>query len=279
MCYSKSGENMLKIIVLNDNRNECTSLQCEHGLSLYIQTDKTKILFDAGQTDVFIKNAEKLGVDLKDLDSVVLSHGDYDHGNGLKFLNLQNKLNLFAHKDIFKDRISKRTSNYGGLNQSKEALKSKFNLNLSAKPMLVADNVIFLGQIEKINNFETGGLPMVDKNGKDYPHLDDSGIVIKTSKGLVIVSGCSHSGICNTVEYAKKLTGENEILAVVGGFHLKELDKKTEMTIKYFKENNIKNVLLAHCTADKVCSFMKEELPGVAKVVSVGKIYDWSVEC
>lgn len=268
---------MLKIIVLNDNRNNCDEFDCEHGLSLYIEANQTKILFDAGQSNVFINNAKKMGINLEKLDYVVLSHGDYDHGNGLKFLDLKNKIKLFAHNDIFKNRISKRTNKYGGLNQDKNSLKNKFDLVLSNKPTDICDNIIFLGEIEKTNDFEKGGLPMIDESGDEYPHHDDSGIVIKTTQGLVVISGCAHSGICNTIEYAKKITGEKNVFAVIGGFHLKEINDKTQNTKKYLKQNNVKNVLLAHCTSDEVCFDMAQHLSPMAQIISVGKIYEWSI--
>ena len=76
---------MLKISVLNDNRCEDKKFECEHGISLFIEYDGKRVLFDCGQTNIFMKNAKKLNIDLDEIDAIVLSHGDYDHGNGLKY--------------------------------------------------------------------------------------------------------------------------------------------------------------------------------------------------
>lgn len=263
----------MKIYILNDNRNEKECFMYEHGLSLYIETKFGNILFDAGQSDFFIKNAEKLGLNLVNTDVVVLSHGDYDHGNGLKFLNLGKKIRLVAHQDVFLNRISKRTGKYGGLNQTKLDLMKKFDLKLSIKPVKILENIYFLGEIEKTLDFDTGEFPMINDNGEEYKHLDDSGIVIISSEGLIVISGCAHSGICNTIEYAKKITGKSNVLAVIGGFHLKNVDDKTLKTIDYFKSNNIKQIFLAHCTSDAVCDEFNLQLKNQTIVVKVGDVY------
>ena len=265
---------MIKITVLNDNRCNDNNLECEHGLSLLIEDNDKKVLFDTGQTDIYLKNAKKLGIDLNDVESIVLSHGDYDHGNGLKYFD--KKVNLVCHPDFLKNRISKRTGKFDGLNQSKEELMDRFNLIRTDKTYNVTDNIIYLGQIDRITDFEKGkNLPMIDGSGETYKHLDDSGVVIKTEKGIIVISGCAHSGICNTVEYAKKVSNCNNVLTVIGGFHLKEIDEQTEKTIKYMKDNNIKQLLVAHCTSDVVCDEFKKELSVITTIVETGKIYEF----
>jgi len=264
---------MVKIVVLNDNRCNNDNFECEHGISLYIEYDGKKILFDCGQTDIFIKNAQKLNIDLSKLDAIVLSHGDYDHGNGLKYLDT--KTDLILHPDFALTRISKRTGNDNGLNQTRDELINKFNLIESRKPYNVTDKIIFLGQIDRKNDFEQGqNLPAWDENGETYQHLDDSGIAIKTENGLIVISGSSHSGICNTVEYAKKITGDNRVLAVMGGFHLKTVDECTEKTIEYMKQNNVQMVYLAHCTSDIVCEEFLKRMPGNTKIIKTGTEYN-----
>ncbi len=263
---------MVKITVLNDNRCEDKQLECEHGISLLIECDGKRVLFDAGTTDIFIRNAEKLNVDLSDIDAIVLSHGDYDHGNGLKYLNV--KTDLICHPDFDIVRISKRTGNNNGLNQTREELKQKFSLIESRAPYYITDNIIFLGEIDRKNFFEIGkNLPAWDEKGNTYPHLDDSGLVIKSKRGLIVFSGCAHSGICNTIDYAKRVTGENKVCMVIGGFHLKNIDEQTIETIKYVRDNDIGQVMLAHCTSDIVCDEFVRELPNVASVIKTGDVY------
>lgn len=263
---------MVRIVVLNDNRCDNDNYEFEHGISLFIECYEKKVLFDCGQTDIFMKNSKKLNINLNELDAIILSHGDYDHGNGLKYLNV--KTDLICHPDFMLTRISRRTGNNNGLNQTKKELAKEFNLIESRKPFYINDEIIFLGQIERNNNFEKGqNLPAFDENGEIYQHLDDSGLVIKTENGLIVISGCSHSGICNTVEYAKKITNENRILAVMGGFHLKEVNECTIKTIDYMKQNNVQKVYLAHCTSDEVCQEFEKRIPYKVKTMKVGEEY------
>lgn len=263
---------MVRIVALNDNRCDNDNFEFEHGISLFIECYGKKVLFDCGQTDIFMKNAEKLNINLNELDAIILSHGDYDHGNGLKFLNV--KTDLICHPNFMLTRISRRTGNNNGLNQTKGEITEKFNLIETKEPFYISDEIIFLGQIDRNNNFEKGqNLPAYDEKGKIYQHLDDSGLVIKTENGLIVISGCSHSGICNTVEYAKKITNENRILAVMGGFHLKEVNECTVKTIEYMKQNNVQNVYLAHCTSDIVCQEFLRQMPENAQVIKTGMTY------
>ena len=267
---------MLKIVVLNDNRCDNDSLKCEHGLSLYMEYNGKKVLFDAGQTDIFIENAKKLNVDLTKLDAIVLSHGDYDHGNGLKYLDVNT--DLICHPDFMLTRTSKRTGNYSGLNQTREELQEKFHLIETKQPYSISDEIIFLGEIERKDDVEKGkNLPATDENGNIYQHYDDSGIVIKTKEGIIVISGCSHSGICNTVEYAKKVAGDNRVLAVMGGFHLKEINECTLKTIEYMK-NRVQSVYLAHCTSDLVCQEFEKQIPDKTHIIKTGTTYEFEKE-
>jgi len=265
---------MIKIAILNDNRCENNIFENEHGLSFFIDAFGKRILFDSAQTDIFIKNAEKLKIDLNKLDAIVLSHGDYDHGNGLKYLNT--KTDLICHPDFSKTRISRRTGNNNGLNQTKKELEEKFNLIESKEPYYINDNIIFIGQIDKLNDFEPGkNLPAVDENNEIYKFPDDSGLIIKSKKGLIILSGCGHSGICNTITQAKKITGEEKVFAVMGGFHLKEVDDCTNKTMEFLKNNNVSEIYLAHCVSDAVCNEFLEKLPSKTKIVKTGMIYEF----
>lgn len=203
--------------------------------------------------------------------NVVLSHGDYDHGNGLKYFD--KKVDLICHPNCDCYRKSKRTGNFSGLDQTTEELENKFNVIKTSSPHWITKDVTFLGEIPRTNDFEGESFAMTDENGNEYKHLDDSGIVIKTEKGLIVISGCAHSGICNTIEYAKKITEENRILLVMGGFHLKEVDNKTLKTIEYLKENDVKSIMLAHCTSDIVCEEFLKQLPERTNIIKTGLTY------
>lgn len=234
----------MKLSVLTENTASQYFL-AEHGLSYFIEYDNKKILFDTGASDVFLQNAEKLNINTNDADVIVLSHGHWDHGNGLQFT--KNKP-LICHPNSFIKRFRKGEEKNIGLELSLKEIKSKFSLITSKEPYYIAPNIIVLGEIPRLNDFEAQATSFVDEYGKDDFVIDDTALAIIKNNELIIVSACSHSGICNITEYAKKITGINTVKAVIGGFHLKKQDNQTKKTIDWFKKNNVQRLLPSHCT-------------------------------
>ncbi len=235
----------MKLTVLTDNAAG-GRFQAEHGLSYLLETDGEKILLDTGHSDVFLKNARKMGINIQqDVQKIVLSHGHWDHGNGLKFL--RNKT-LITHPGSLRKRFRKRDHSPVGIEISSQEMASRFHLTLSEKPLKITDNLWFLGEIPRKNSFEsqTTAFEFAD-NSEDFVS-DDSALAAVVNNQLVIISGCAHAGICNIFEYAKEVTGISTIKAVIGGFHLKEPNEQTMQTIRYLKENHVEHVLPAHCT-------------------------------
>ncbi len=263
---------MIRITVLNDNRLCDPLLACEHGLSLYIESGDRRILFDTGNTDLFLRNAGKLGIRPEEADVIVLSHGDYDHTGGLRYLPGGQK--LLAHPACTSFRISRARGTFAGMPIEEAELKRKYRTGFSAAPADLGGNITFLGEIERKLDFEGKSFPMIDREGRTYPCPDDSGLMIETSEGLIVISGCAHSGICNTVEYAKKLSGRTKVRAVLGGFHLLSMDETAQKTLDYMREN-VERVYLAHCTADEVCEAFRTQLPDRTEVLGAGRVLEW----
>ncbi len=234
----------MKLSVLTENTASPYFL-AEHGLSYFIEYDNKKILFDTGASDIFLRNADKLNININDTDLLVLSHGHWDHGNGLKYI--KNKP-LLCHPEVFMKRYRKGTDEYIGINSTYDEIKGKFDLKFSKKPFYITENIVFLGEIPRLNDFEAQTTSFIDDDGKDDFVIDDTALALIKNEELIIVSACSHSGICNITEYAKKLTGINKIKAVIGGFHLKKQDNQTKKTIDYFKKNKVQRLLPSHCT-------------------------------
>lgn len=255
----------LKIQVLVDNNTYIDRYFVgEPAVSYYIEIDGNKVLFDSGYSDVFISNAEKLDIDLGDLTHVVFSHGHNDHTRGIKFLKDKydlSKVELVAHPNCF---IPKKEGNENiGAPFSVDEIKQIFIYNSQEKPFNISENCIFLGEIPTVHNFEKRakmGKYKVGDLWEDDCVLDDSAIVCKTDKGLFIITGCSHSGICNIVEYAKKVCGEDRIIGILGGFHLFELDDRLDSTIQYLEKEGIKMLYPCHCVSFKVKAKMNETL-------------------
>lgn len=232
----------LKITILNDNSagGQCSA---RHGLSFLIEAGRT-FLFDTGPSDIIFENARILGIGLEKVETIVLSHAHYDHTGGLKYFSGQE---VIAHPRVFAGHFRKDAS-YIGMPLSFEEARERFTLRLSREPLWLSDTVVFLGEIPRVNNFEAQTSPFLDEAGNEDFIPDDSGVAIKTNEGLVVISGCAHAGICNTVEQAVKVTGESRISAVMGGFHLNEDDEITSKTIEWLKAKQVKKVMPSHCT-------------------------------
>ena len=222
----------------------------QHGFSAFIEAEKN-ILFDTGSTDVFIYNAALLGIDLNATDLIVLSHGHWDHSNGLKALHAKGiKKKLLVHPGAFVDR-RKASGEYNGILYNQEEMAEKFDLILSREPYQITDNIYFLGEIPRLNDFEAQKTTFFYMNkGEELQDfvMDDTALAIKTEKGLVIVTGCSHAGICNIVEHAKKVADQDKVHIVMGGFHLLGDQAQLQKTIDYFLKNRVEHLYPMHCT-------------------------------
>jgi 7,8-dihydropterin-6-yl-methyl-4-(beta-D-ribofuranosyl)aminobenzene 5'-phosphate synthase len=234
----------MKISVLNDNApgKQCLS---EYGFSLFIEADK-RILFDTGHSDVFLQNAKRLNISIDTIDCIALSHGHWDHGNGLQHLD---RGTLVCHPKVFMERYNRKDNRFIGLSITREEAARKFNLILSSEPYEISSSIIFLGEIPRLNAFESQSTYFEDAEGKEDFVPDDSALVIKTLKGLVVISGCAHAGICNTTEYARKVTGIDKVHAVFGGFHLRNDKEQTLETIKYLSDLKVEKIYPSHCTS------------------------------
>jgi 7,8-dihydropterin-6-yl-methyl-4-(beta-D-ribofuranosyl)aminobenzene 5'-phosphate synthase len=233
----------LKISILSEN-SASHLCQAEHGLSYLIEYDK-KILFDTGASDLFKQNAEKMNLSLDDVETVILSHGHSDHGDGLKFIKGKQ---LICHPDVFMKRFSGQQLKPISLNVDFNVVSSLNSVTLTKEPYWISDKMLFLGQVPRILDFEQKVSNFFFEDKSPDLVMDDSALVINADFGLFVISGCAHSGICNTIEYACKLTGVNEVYGVMGGFHLKDNDLQTAETINYLKSKQLKIVMPSHCT-------------------------------
>jgi len=233
----------LKITVLNDNiaGRWC---RAEHGLSFRIEADRT-VLFDTSSSDLIAYNAKILNIDLQQIDTIVLSHGHDDHTGGLSLFEGQQ---LICHPDTFLKRTRKSNGTNLGIKWSEDEIRSKFHLVLSRDPIQLSEQIYFLGEIPRLTEFESKQTAFRKADGTDDFVMDDSGLAIVTSKGLVVISGCAHSGICNMTAHATKVTGIEKIHLVIGGFHLQNDDATTQQTIDWMKSMQVEQVIPSHCT-------------------------------
>lgn len=234
----------MKISILTDN-HPGGHTGAEHGLSYFIEHDGTRVLFDTGQSNLFQLNAAFMDIDVVNSDAIVLSHGHSDHGNGLDTLSGGK---LICHPGCFVKRYRNRDQSYVGLKNTKVELSEKFNLITTAVPNHIGERIIFLGEIPRITRFESRETPYSLEDGSPDFIEDDSAVVLLLNDGLFVITGCGHSGIVNTLEHARNVTGENRLFGIMGGFHLKENNEQTKETISYLKKNKVKHVYPSHCT-------------------------------
>lgn len=255
----------MKLIVLVDNNTATDEhFLAEPGLSYWIEKDNKYILFDTGFSDIYIENAKKLNVDLAKTDYIVLSHGHNDHTTGLKFFPHPSKrITLITHPDCLLPKYI-TDDYYIGSPVSLEEAGDKFNYVQSKESYFIAPDIVFLGEIKEKYGFEkknpTG---YIIKNNQREPDLllDDSAISIRTKKGIVIVTGCSHSGICNIISATKEAFKNEKIYSVIGGFHLRnESEDKLQKIVEVFKEEVVGPIYPAHCTDLKAKSFLGKYL-------------------
>ena len=241
---------LLKVLVDNTTFTGHRFDGGESGLCYYIEDDGHKILFDTGLTDLFLRNAKVQGVDLDQVDTIILSHGHYDHCGGLKyFFDRKRPVRVICHPETFVKRV--RDGLDMGPSLSLEEMQERCELIMTDKPYQVTSHITFLGTIPRKLEWEgkknVGQLVEGDKLLPDYIN-DDSAAIYKDEYGVFVISGCAHSGICNIVEYAKVVGESDNICGVIGGFHLLKLDEQAERTIQYFKDEMITNVYPCHCT-------------------------------
>lgn len=251
------GKDMKLTVLVEDSILKHKQLLAEHGLSFYIEVDGQKILFDVGESDIFIHNAKKLGIDLSDLDYIVLSHGHYDHTCGLKHYIEQiapitvKKPILLTHPDSFLPKMEEERGNIG-MNVSKAELEKYFEVKTTVEPYKISESLIFLGQIPRKNDFEAQEpICHIEKDGALHDDFcqEDSALVYQSDDAISIITGCSHSGICNIVDYAVELCGKKKISAIIGGFHLCETPCDVlQKIISHLKKYYIDTIYPCHCT-------------------------------
>lgn len=269
----------MQLTVLTDNNTYIDQYYLgEPAVSYFIEDDGKHILFDTGYSSVFLDNAKAMGIDLKKTDVLALSHGHDDHTGGLAWLFdtvSDHVVELVAHPLVFDEKEIEGLSICSPFR--KREMASKCRMRLSEKPVKISSHITFLGQIPSLFPFEER-----KKIGKrreeggewqdDYVD-DDSALVCQSERGISIITGCSHSGICNIIEYARQVCGCDRVLSVIGGFHLPELDERAKKTIEFLEGLRLETAYPCHCTSFSVRAAMSLKIP--VKEVGVGLQFNW----
>lgn len=277
------------ITILCENRAGLTkNIMGEHGFSALVEKDGQKILLDTGQGLALKPNAKTLSIDLSQIDTIVLSHGHYDHTGGLsQLLPFSQKTRVICHPDVFGPKYSHNIYNvnkpfkYIGPPFSKDVLKADPNCELILQKdfQKISDQIFFSGQVSRVTGFEINDKRLKLKHQKgfsDDPLFDDTSLLIETRKGPVILTGCAHSGIVNTMKHFENMTGHKQFHAVIGGTHLGFLNSKDQLekTMDAFEIYGLDLIAVSHCTGNEASAICYNRFKEKFSFANAG----WAIE-
>ncbi len=227
------------------------------------------ILLDTGTSFSAVHNAETLGIDLSRVDKIVLSHGHYDHTGGLREVlrRMRKEVEIIAHPDIWQSKYFRsegKPDRHIGIPFQREKLESSgARFRLTREPIKITENVWTTGEVPMVTEYETIDTSLFIKQGSDFqpdPVLDDQALIVKTEPGLVIILGCAHRGMINTIYHAREITGIREVQAVIGGSHLVGAsEERLWQSIAAIRESGVQKLGLCHCTDLPVISLLAQE--------------------
>ena len=278
----------MKITALMENTKNNEDLACEHGLSLYIEFGEKKILLDTGASGSFLSNGEKLGVNIEEIDMVVLSHGHNDHGGGmLAFFSSNSIGKMYLKKEATKDYYSKNDEDKKYIGLNKDVLEDNWSrLEFINEFTEVDKNIFIVTDIKGEYPLPEGNknLYMEDKyelKRDEFNH--ELVLVIRGEGGIVVFTGCAHNGIINIIKTVKDTFPKEKIKGIIGGFHLmtegkwegacmenEEIDKIS----KVIMDEEIGRVYTGHCTGEKGYLRLKEKLGDRIEYLSGGAMID-----
>jgi len=229
----------------------------EHGLTFLIETKSGCVLFDTGRSGtVLLHNLELLGIEPEAINALAISHAHYDHTGGLPTLLDQiARIPLYAHPDLFRERFSRREELKSvGLPLEREVLEQRLAFQLSARPTEILPGVWTTGEITDRAEPEGRSAHHLVRGVEGWepdPYRDDMALVLETGKGLVVLCGCCHAGLLNTLAHVRRTFGV-DITAVAGGTHLLQADEAhMRRVIEVLRELGVPRLYLNHCTGQR----------------------------
>ena len=250
----------------------------EHGFAALIEGDSGMHLFDTGQGLTLLHNARRLNKELRQIDRVALSHGHYDHTGGLmSLLEHCGAKDVYAHPALFDRRYRVKDTGESisiGMPYTEEALREAgARFNYSSEFREIGKGLFLTGEVPRVNTFEHGdsGLCCDPEGCRPDTVIDDQSLVIDGERGLVLILGCCHAGIVNTLQYVVKKMGRDEVYAIIGGSHLGFCSStQLDETVKHLRDYRIKKFFGSHCTGFAAASRLAKEFPGHCHPAQVG---------
>lgn len=278
---------MLKITILVENSVRKRDLLAEHGLSLWLECDDAQILFDAGQSSAYLHNARQLGIDLAQTDRIVLSHGHYDHGNGFRHFPVDGSggwPRFFAHPDAFARRYAANgdgtAPRSAGLDWQPADLPGlEKHLMLNTGTVAIASDTCLCSHIaDQVAGAEPPAGFLIEKDGERQTDrfLDEQILISKQAKGLVIICGCCHPGLLNSLKCVHRLYPGEHIHAVLGGFHLSQLSENgLDTLVSSLKALTFDLLVPMHCTGLLAWCRLHEAFPDRCLSLQTGDVIEF----
>jgi len=274
----------MKLTTLCDNTAVMQArIVAEHGFSVLIDGEE-RVLFDTGQTDVAVRNADAIGIDMESITKIVLSHGHCDHTGGLReVLRRTGPVEVIAHPDVFQSKWIRYKDGYSfiGIPFVKEELESLgARFTLTREPVKIANDMYTTGEIRRKTDFEQIDSNLLVKKEAGFVQdtlLDDLAMILTRPEGLVIVLGCCHSGLINTIEHAFQVVGKRPLELLLGGTHLGfgTTDKKLlDATLKLLWKYQPRRMGVSHCTGLSACIAFATHLQDAFFQNAAGSVLD-----
>jgi 7,8-dihydropterin-6-yl-methyl-4-(beta-D-ribofuranosyl)aminobenzene 5'-phosphate synthase len=261
----------ITVTTLVENSVHARGLLAEHGLAFHLQAGRRGLLFDTGQSGLLVDNARKLQVPLRAVEAIALSHGHNDHTGGLKAAReIAPQARLFLHPASLAPKFAGNPDGTGrpiGMDAANATAvrDAPQNVQWTLKPTEILEGIFVTGEIPCANDFEdTGGSFFLDAGcAQPDPLADDQALFFDTPDGLVVLLGCGHAGVVNTLEYVRHLTGGRPIHALLGGLHLLTASsERVERTIAAFRRLALQYLAPAHCTGLPALAQLWTAFPG-----------------